>query len=57
MVEEKVKFETAVIAKEKGFDWDSLRFKGIISGECIEHRNWNKYNNGLSKPTQSLLQR
>jgi hypothetical protein len=55
--DELITFDTAKLAKEKGFDGMSLRFKGIIDDDSKEFANWNSYHNSLSRPTQTLLQR
>jgi len=57
MEEQLISFKTAKLAKEKGFNEPSLRFKGLIKDDSEVVKNWNKYVNSLSKPTQSLLQK
>lgn len=68
MEEEKVSFETAKLAKEKGFDlnvynWFDANKNPFIEEEPIEWessviKNFNRGDkNQISRPTQSLLQR
>ena len=59
MKEELIKFDTAVLAKEKRFDWE-CRFlykskDGWEEGLGVDY-NWNSFNS-CSAPTQSLLQK
>jgi hypothetical protein len=58
MQEELITFETAKLAKEKGF---SIPGENIYENEellCeVEFKNWNNGTLCLSAPTQSLLQR
>jgi len=68
---ELIKFETAKLAKEKGFDIDVNHFisqygkdGGIVFSESVDydnynHKNWNNDNrvNLFSAPTQSELQK
>lgn len=60
-----VSFETAKLAKEKGFDWGVLysfykmTFEDTWKPNVIidyEIKNWN-FDNYISRPTQSLLQK
>lgn len=63
MKDELITFETAALAKEKGFDvpvTDAyLKDSGELYDEedCPEKENQNLYPNGVSAPTQYLLQR
>ena len=57
MIEQLVKFETAKLAKEKGFNWMVIGYNWYdytgtseYGFECINH-------NKISAPTQSLLQK
>lgn len=65
MEEQLIAFETAKLAKEKGFDWESYKvfmkedneYKSI---RCPLPENWNSLKNSkeaISRPTQSLLQK
>ena len=59
MKDELVGFETAKLAKEKGFNWE-CRFLyhselGWEEGKGVDY-NWNSFDS-FSAPTQSLLQR
>ena len=61
MKEQLIKFETAKLAKEKGFDWE------VIDGFTLEGKpipfanfgyyNWNEEIRDISQSTQSLLQK
>lgn len=68
--EELISFETAKLAKSKGFDWKTLNCyagenndSGVKFGERSNAKdvfNWNDVDNNyewISAPTQSLLQR
>lgn len=63
MKETLISFETAVLAKNKSFDWKVAEFylerDGSIweGGEFIEPTNHNEFPDVLSAPTQSLLQK
>ena len=65
MKEELVRLETAKLAKEKGFDWETLgawvdltEFEGQITlEEFLRSNNHNKKGHRYSAPTQSLLQK
>jgi len=59
MTEELISFETAKLAKEKGFDWE-CRMTAVEDTEHIYgtgNDNHNQYRNNVSIPTQSLLQK
>lgn len=56
MEEKFVDLKTGILAKEKGFDWKCLRFKGIIDDDSTTYDNWNRYENSVSKPTLAHLQ-
>lgn len=56
--EKLILFETAKLAKEKGFDWETFRYyeeSGFISNFWGD-KNYNQSENAYSAPTQSLLQ-
>lgn len=58
--DEKVSFNTAKLAKEKGFDITTTYYFDFIGDTCsgTTKTNWNKSKEDLySKPTQALLQR
>ena len=71
MEEELISFETAKLAKEKGFDWDILHtyrdgkldyedyYRGTIDELYFNAngRNITKFKEIISAPTQSLLQK
>lgn len=63
MQDELISFETAKLAKEKGFDWPVDEFYMAETGEFfeggdfIEKVNHNEFPDVVSAPTQSLLQR
>lgn len=59
MKEELIKFQTAELAKEKGFDWVCEKFyhrDGFLDKDWMG-KNWNKTISGISAPNQSILQR
>lgn len=59
MEDQLIEFETAKLAKEKGFDWEC----SMTAVEDTKHiygtgnDNHNQYRNNVSIPTQSLLQK
>ena len=58
MKDELISFETAKLAKEKGFSWECVNvgtIVGHIYGSGLD--NHNQYRGYVSIPTQSLLQR
>lgn len=58
--DERVSFDTAKLAKEKGFDIPTTYYFDFIGDTCsgTTKTNWNKSKEELySKPTQALLQR
>jgi hypothetical protein len=62
MTEQLISFETAKLAKEKGFNWKCYQAYDWISGfpgnTHTGYNNWNKFGDGkASAPTQSLLQK
>lgn len=67
MEDELIKFETAKLAKEKGFDLEVKEYftlgllppnEGlVISGIGAKPANFNEFNDTWSRPTQSLLQK
>lgn len=62
MKESLIKFETAVLAKEVGFNWDVLYatdYNGDFIPFALEggYWNWNELITHYSIPTQSLLQK
>ena len=65
MREQLISFETAIIAKEKGFDVKTERFYNeqlkslgyYSSNEDTSAKNHNIYKENFSAPTQSLLQK
>ena len=63
MVEKLIEFETAKIAKTRGFNvvcenYFSEHLTGVQENNQCGFRNWNKeYENSFSRPTQSLLQK
>lgn len=61
MKEKLIEFETAKLAKERGFDWEVEKmFSGLKLTENTSLRfDWNSQNNidFISVPTQSLLQK
>lgn len=61
MKEELIKFETAKLAKEKGFDWECRGRYGETLGQWVvtypQTRFSFWYDNDILAPTQSLLQR
>lgn len=72
MKEQLVTFETAKLAKEKGFDWvvfrtyhedfpkekAELQYDGDYDDAWIDEQNWNNWYEGhISAPTQTLLQK
>lgn len=58
MEDQLVSFETAKLAKEKGFDWECNSYYESSNYLVNQHlkENWNKFKL-QSAPTQSLLQR
>ena len=60
MREQLIDFETAKLAKEKGFDWKTVYYYDFIgflsSGNSAQHWNGSK-ESIYSTPTQSLLQK
>jgi hypothetical protein len=63
MKDELITFETAKLAKEKGFDWSVVRywFPPDINDKCYwewnSPKDYNKLKEAVSIPTQSLLQK
>ena len=64
MNDEIISFETAKLAKEKGFDWETRDYYRLLTEQTLfEPRKaykayYNKYDDGYtSAPTQSLLQK
>lgn len=68
MTDQLISYETAVLAKEKGFDIPIQHtvdkrsqlydiHKDVISINSTTVDNWNKFETVVSAPTQSLLQR
>jgi hypothetical protein len=62
MNEQLISFETAKLAKEKGFNWKCYQAYDWVSGfpgnTHTGYNNWNKFGDGkASAPTQSLLQK
>ena len=64
MKEELIKLETAKLAKEKGFDLETVTYYHPSYGLCPEHDNSMRNYNGsewakgyISAPTQALLQK
>ena len=60
MQDELVSFETAKLAKEKGFDYSVRDYYDLVfkhEGDYPHLENYNEQNDKVSIPTQSLLQR
>ena len=58
MEEQLISFETAKLAKEKGFDWlVDTYYLGSVRYDTIEPKSYNKNKIKVSAPTQSLLQK
>jgi len=59
MEETFVSFETAKLAKEKGFDIHCKKYFNQKNGECYENMDfpYNSFNGNLFAPTQALLQK
>lgn len=60
MKEQVISFETAKLAKKKGFDLEVQYTYADDEGNADffdDWENWNSYENNYSAPTQSLLQR
>jgi hypothetical protein len=64
MKEQLISFETAVLAKEKGFDWLCNNYTNERDGDnfsnentIISYKNYNCIYATYSRPTQSLLQK
>ena len=60
MEEQRISVETAKIAKEKGFDWETNYYYDTAGDLCSEIRkvNWNQSKEKIySNPNQSLLQK
>jgi len=60
-MEEIITFDTAKLAKDKGFDWEcmitAVEDTKYIYGTGYDYHNHNQYRNNVSIPTQSLLQK
>lgn len=64
MKEQLINFETAKLAKEKGFDWNCNNYTSKRDGNyfssttiLVGYKNWNEIYETWSIPTQSLLHR
>jgi hypothetical protein len=58
MTEQLISFETAVLAKEKGFDWNtSIKFQPKLSFSSWKDFKWSMSAPRILRPTQSLLQK
>ncbi len=57
MTDEIIKKETAILAKEKGFDWECWNFYNFLMFDDTDHimRNHNQFNDMYSAPTQTAL--
>jgi hypothetical protein len=64
MTEDLIGFETAKLAKEKGFNWNCNNYTSKRDGNyfsstnvLIGYKNWNEIHETWSIPTQALLQK